>query len=220
LIGYLIDYYQDIYQALRNSPAWNETAFVITYDEHGGFYDHVPPPDSGVPSPDGIVASNGFQFDRLGIRIPTVAISPRIKRGTVVHDPSGPTSTSRYDSTSIMATANQIFGISEHLTQRDAWAGTFESIFQNEVRTDCPETIKLEKRTTKSLRDVHTQPPNDHQLIQIEFYCKQNQITDPNCGKGLVTQRDVVAWLEEQICVFEERILPHVRLNSKTKCRE
>lgn len=60
-----------VYEAIRNSPYWEQTAFLITYDEHGGFYDHVTPPQHGIPSPDGIVASDGFQFNRLGIRIPT-----------------------------------------------------------------------------------------------------------------------------------------------------
>jgi phospholipase C len=38
-----------VYEALRASPQWEETLFLITYDEHGGFYDHVAPPDQGVP---------------------------------------------------------------------------------------------------------------------------------------------------------------------------
>ena len=69
-----------MYEALRASPQWNETLFLITYDEHGGFYDHVAPPDQGVPG-DGQVASNGFSFDQLGVRIPTIAISPWIAKG-------------------------------------------------------------------------------------------------------------------------------------------
>jgi phospholipase C len=42
----------------------------------GGFYDHVPPPQKGVPSPDGVVSPEGFTFDRLGIRVPAVIASP------------------------------------------------------------------------------------------------------------------------------------------------
>jgi phospholipase C len=117
--------YKAIYEALRASPFWQKLAFIITYDEHGGFYDHVAPPQEGVPSPDGVKASNGFAFDRLGIRVPTVLISPLVKAGTVVHKPSGPTPTSQYESTSIIATANKIFGINKHLYARDSWAGTF-----------------------------------------------------------------------------------------------
>jgi phospholipase C len=43
-----------VYEALRSSPAWNDTLFLITYDEHGGFYDHVPTPVRDVPVTDGI----------------------------------------------------------------------------------------------------------------------------------------------------------------------
>ena len=77
---------KEVYEALRAGPKWNETLFMITYDEHGGFYDHVAPPSQGVPAPDNMMAANGFKFDRLGVRIPTLAISPWVKKGRVVHD--------------------------------------------------------------------------------------------------------------------------------------
>lgn len=75
---------KEVYETLRSSPQWNQTLFVITYDEHGGFYDHVATPNKGVPSPDGIVGPDPFffKFDRLGVRIPTIAVSPWIKKGT------------------------------------------------------------------------------------------------------------------------------------------
>jgi phospholipase C len=67
---------KDVYEALRASSNWNKTLFIITYDEHGGYYDHVPTPLANVPSPDGIIGikgekGEGFKFDRLGIRVPT-----------------------------------------------------------------------------------------------------------------------------------------------------
>lgn len=75
---------KEVYEALRNSPQWNEILFVIIYDEHGGFYDHVATPVEGVPSPDGIVGPDPFkfQFDRLGVRIPAIIVSPWIEQGT------------------------------------------------------------------------------------------------------------------------------------------
>ncbi|KAK2979377.1 hypothetical protein RJ640_025750 [Escallonia rubra] len=75
---------KEVYEALRSSPQWNEMLFVIIYDEHGGFYDHVPTPVTGVPSPDGITGPEpyNFQFDRLGVRVPVIMISPWIERGT------------------------------------------------------------------------------------------------------------------------------------------
>ncbi|KAF9675660.1 hypothetical protein SADUNF_Sadunf09G0055400 [Salix dunnii] len=75
---------KEVYETLRASPQWNETLLVITYDEHGGFYDHVVTPVSGVPSPDGIVGPEPFlfKFDRLGVRVPTIVVSPWIEKGT------------------------------------------------------------------------------------------------------------------------------------------
>lgn len=75
---------KEVYETLRASPQWKEMALLITYDEHGGFYDHVPTPVSGVPSPDGITGPDPFyfQFDRLGVRVPTILVSPWIDKGT------------------------------------------------------------------------------------------------------------------------------------------
>ena len=58
--------------------------FIITFDEHGGFYDHVPPP-MNVPNPDGLYATDPvlFKFDRLGVRVPTLMISPWINKVTI-----------------------------------------------------------------------------------------------------------------------------------------
>lgn len=80
-------YIKDIYESVRASPQWNETLLIITYDEHGGFYDHVTPPDVDIPAPnDGEVSypGEGFQFNRLGLRIPTLLISPWIAKNTIV----------------------------------------------------------------------------------------------------------------------------------------
>lgn len=75
---------KEIYEALRSSPQWNQTLFVITYDEHGGFYDHVQTPYVDIPNPDGNTgpAPYFFKFDRLGVRVPTIMVSPWIKKGT------------------------------------------------------------------------------------------------------------------------------------------
>lgn len=75
---------KEVYETLRASPQWKEMAILITYDEHGGFYDHVPTPVTGVPNPDGIIGPDPFyfRFDRLGVRVPTILVSPWIDKGT------------------------------------------------------------------------------------------------------------------------------------------
>ncbi|KAG8391399.1 hypothetical protein BUALT_Bualt01G0183600 [Buddleja alternifolia] len=135
---------KEVYEVLRSSPQWNEMLFVIIYDEHGGFFDHVPTPVTGVPSPDGIVGPEpyNFQFDRLGVRVPAIMISPWIEKGTVLHGPSGPYPTSEFEHSSIPATVKKIFNLEEFLTKRDAWAGTFDSVINRTTpRADCPETL-------------------------------------------------------------------------------
>ncbi|KAK9911530.1 hypothetical protein M0R45_035431 [Rubus argutus] len=133
-----------VYEALRSSPQWNEMLFIIIYDEHGGFYDHVPTPVKDVPSPDDIVGPEpyNFKFDRLGVRVPAFLISPWIDRGTVLHGPSGPFPSSEFEHSSIAATVKKIFNLKEFLTKRDAWAGTFDVILtRTSPRTDCPVTL-------------------------------------------------------------------------------
>lgn len=78
-----------VYNAIRNNDAlWASTALLVVYDEHGGLYDHVVPP---ACSPDGFVAQPGdtgtgmpFAFDRLGVRVPAILISPYVPKGTIV----------------------------------------------------------------------------------------------------------------------------------------
>ncbi|KAL9239370.1 hypothetical protein vseg_013701 [Gypsophila vaccaria] len=137
---------KEVYETLRASPQWNETLLVITYDEHGGFYDHVTTPYVNVPSPDGNTGPppSFFKFDRLGVRVPTIMVSPWIKKGTVVSKPKGPTPSSEYEHSSIPATIKKMFNLtSNFLTQRDAWAGTFDDVVGQltQPRTDCPVVL-------------------------------------------------------------------------------
>jgi len=75
-------YLKRIYDALTANPQrWASTLFIVTYDEHGGFYDHVPPPL--VPAPVPVGASYQQPFKSTGVRVPAMAISPFVPRGSV-----------------------------------------------------------------------------------------------------------------------------------------
>ncbi|OZG71118.1 phosphoesterase [Hahella sp. CCB-MM4] len=120
-------YLYDIYQALRNSPLWSKTLLIITYDEHGGTYDHVAPPENAAQPAD-CPDNEGFNFQRFGVRVPTVLVSPLIEAGTVFRVPEpdkdltgNSPSTTPFDHTSILATVEKRFGLSS-LTTRDAAA--------------------------------------------------------------------------------------------------
>lgn len=137
---------KNVYESLRSGPLWNKTLLLVTYDEHGGFYDHVPPPQAAVPNPDGICTKEGFNYERLGIRIPAIAISPWIKKNVLVHEPpkdQKPFPTSEYELSSIPATLRKIFPMlnQKPLNKRDAWAATFEHLLTDDYRDDCLATL-------------------------------------------------------------------------------
>ena len=107
----------DVYNAVLNGPGWNQTLLFITYDEHGGLYDHVPPP-SGATPPDATPGEFGFDFTRFGVRVPAVLVSPLIPAGTVFRVPAGSTP---LDHTSVLKTIQTRWGLPA-LTARDAAA--------------------------------------------------------------------------------------------------
>eukprot|EP00939_MAST-03C_sp_MAST-3C-sp1_P001220 g1220.t1 len=198
---------RDIYQAVRASPNWESTLLIFTYDEHGGFYDHVSPPQVGVPSPDGICTKEGFDFSRLGVRIPTIAISPWIPKGTLVHeapDAQKPFPTSEYELSSIPATLRKLFPeLGDPLTKRDAWASTFEHVLSlAESRDDCPTTLPVvpapeEGEMARQLnRDI-----DEHASGLMRTLCQLTP-TSEDCAekvvRGVRTYHDFAPWLERK----------------------
>lgn len=120
----------DVYDALAaNEELFRKSALIVTYDEHGGFFDHVIPgptvnPDGqNSPSPDDDpqFASFQFAFDRIGLRVPTIIASPWVGRGTVEH--------SMLQHTSIIKTVTELFGLAGPLNRRDASAASFADLF-------------------------------------------------------------------------------------------
>jgi len=126
---------KDVYEAIRNSPLWEKSMLLITFDEHGGFYDHVKPP-AAVP-PGDLANSDyvqfNFKFDQLGVRVPAIVVSPFTKKGLIDH--------TVYDHTSMLATTEKIFGIGS-LTNRDQAANDYLHLFSlASPRTDAPTML-------------------------------------------------------------------------------
>jgi phospholipase C len=139
----------EVYTHIKNNPqVWASTALLVVYDEHGGIFDHVPPPacpkdtfhstqvDPGTGLP--------FQFDRLGVRVPAILISPWIPKGSVVDRV--------FDHASIPATITKFFlGSYPQVSLREAAANIFlepnngqgnlanNLLSLDQMRGDCPD---------------------------------------------------------------------------------
>src|ERR1700733_11512169 len=138
-----------VYNAIKgNAALWASTALLIVYDEHGGIFDHVIPP---LCTPDQFTATANdtgtgqpFAFDRLGVRVPAILVSPWIPKGTIV---------SRvFDHASIPATVTKFFlGDYSPRSPRETSADVFiepqgpavdparNLLSLDVMRTDCPD---------------------------------------------------------------------------------
>lgn len=128
-----------LYDALRKSKQWPSILFIITFDEHGGLWDHVPP-TATVP-PDDNTAS--FDFETLGVRVPTILVSPYVAPGTVFRAPAG--SKFDFDHTSFIATILQWAGVdptTAGLGNRVAVAPTFDAVL-SETPFDSSPTFSV-----------------------------------------------------------------------------
>lgn len=138
------DFVAELYRSLTSSDQWEKTLFVITFDENGGTYDHVSPPCTSPSGLDRAPMPNdydhmdiktrtefGFEFDQLGIRVPTIFISPLIKRNTIIRSESE----TKFDHTSLIATILSWQEIDKKYWQmgkRVDEAPLFDSVFQTD----------------------------------------------------------------------------------------
>ncbi len=131
-----------IYNAIRTNPdLWKSTALLIVYDEHGGIYDHVVPPQV---TPDGYFADPGntgtgetFNFDRLGIRVPAILVSPYIPRGTVVPGTEAGANARIFEHACIPGTVTNFFlkGDAKR-TVRERNSSSFLDLLTDQMRPD------------------------------------------------------------------------------------
>ena len=123
-----------VYEAVRSSPEWEATALLVLFDEHGGCYDHVPPP--AAPVPDDFPGEQDFGFDRFGVRVPAIVVSPYTEPETVVE--------ALFHTTSVLRTLRERLDLGPALTRRDAAAPSLEIAFnRSEARSDRPAIVAL-----------------------------------------------------------------------------
>jgi phospholipase C len=186
----------DVYRALRGSPAWNQTLLIVTYDEHGGCYDHVPPPTGATP-PDSSVGEFGFDFRRFGVRVPAVLVSPWIAAGTVYRPPAG---TPPLDHTSLLATLEHRFSLPP-LTARDAVAPDVAgALTEINPRTDDPLTGVV---PPPSSANPNATMPSHLQKLHAELaaglYAGGQRLPISEALAPLRTNADYAAFIERRV---------------------
>jgi phospholipase C len=122
----------ELYEALAKSPAWNDTVLVIVYDEHGGFYDHVAPPE---------IPDDGSGYTTLGVRVPAIVVGPRVRK-QVSHQV--------FDHTSLIATILRRFAAKPEqalaaMPKRVQDAPHLGMLLEGAPRTDLDPRDKLHK---------------------------------------------------------------------------
>lgn len=142
-----------VFNALAGNPTlFDQTLLVVTYDEHGGLFDHVTPPKAQSPFPDGAV--KGFQYDRYGVRVPALFINPYVQRSQSgspagvfrPQPPSPPQPAYPFDHTSLLATLQAQFNLAgPPLTARSKVAPTFTGLVSPSNPKIPTQTIPLPK---------------------------------------------------------------------------
>lgn len=185
-----------IWNAVSTSRGWAETLLVITFDEHGGCYDHVLPPTGALP-PDAASSpgDQGFRFDRFGVRVPTVLVSPYIAPGTVFRS-DGPVP---YDHTSILATLRDWLEIPEAAmlrSQRVAAAPTVAQVLTLETpRSDTPA---IAARNLSTVATSVARAPNDLQRSLVAGTARRLQLDGAATLATIGTRQQAIDFFKRQ----------------------
>jgi phospholipase C len=148
----------DVYNAIRaREDLWQSTVLVITYDEHGGFYDHADPP-AAIP-PDANVQE--YTFDRMGVRVPAIVVSPWLEQG-VFHDP--------IDHTSLLQSLTARWGLGPMGARVAAAQDLLASLPRTTaVRADTPPRIAVAARAARARRAAPPAALTENQQAIVAF---------------------------------------------------
>jgi hypothetical protein len=170
---------RDVYNAIRaNDALWQSSLLVINYDEHGGFYDHVPPP--ATVAPDQYHDSSNFNFKTLGVRVPAIVVSPWLKQGVI---------SDTFDHTSVLKFLIEQFGLTNgYLGNRVAApsTNTFTKYLLNSPRSTYGQLTTANRELIAAPENL---PKSDLQQALIDVSRRlATQISDPNVRNALAAQ--------------------------------
>lgn len=205
-----------VYDTIRTCPYRDRILFIITFDEHGGTYDHVTPPSNAQPPFPDPVAKNGFKYDQFGVRVPAIVISDYIEAGTVFRSTTG----TPYDHTSILATLRDWLGIGGNafFTQnpRITAAPKLDNLLQNTaVNTNWPTVAPNWGAAAKlgflaaaqaDVEDLLDLPADDleHSLVEVvEQYMAYKR------SKGAAKPSTIATHIAAALAPLEKKFVVH-----------
>jgi phospholipase C len=139
-----------VYNAIRDNEAlWKSTLLIVTYDEHGGFFDHVPPP--ATVAPDG--NTREYAFDQLGVRVPAILVSPWVERGVCK---------TQFDHTSVLRYACDKWGMEQLSNRAQPNAGACRS------KSLLPELTRLAAPREDTPQSIAARPLPRGRAVAVE----------------------------------------------------
>ena len=186
-----------VFNAIVTSPQWakNEVLLIITFDEHGGCYDHVAPPTNAA-RPDNKKGEFGFDFKRFGVRVPAVIVSPFVRKGSVFHAAPGATP---YDHTSILATLRRLYTKLPAFSKREAAAPDLDAVLSGPARKGetplpvaAPKAMPAVAAQGASKQALAAQPMNDLQQSMVTAM-KQVMVAKAPAQKGIAATKALPA---------------------------
>lgn len=186
------DFLADVYNALRsNEEKWKHTLLIVTWDEHGGFADHVPPPTEVTP-PKGGTGDMGFDFTMLGVRVPALVISPYVRKGLLDNIVR--------DHTTILSTVRELYGLEEPFSDREASMPSLSSLLADEPSDHADQPFPEVK---SSGRDAEALMALDQDLGPLDEF--QRDVASAmvyvalqeNVDLGPIGKRDLAEWTQQ-----------------------
>ena len=185
------DLVRSVYNTLRaNDTLWKSSLFIVLFDEHGGFFDHVSPP-SAVP-PDH--HQEEWSFDRLGVRVPAILISPFVQNGV---------NSEVFDHTSLLKYLSDKWDLGS-LGERTANANSFADSIVSQARTDTPECLSPPSPT--QIQPAPLLTLTDHEASMISLSHALESMAQEDANVVAARSRQVLSGPASQIDAAVDRL--------------
>jgi phospholipase C len=186
----------EVYNALRaNEALWSSTLLVVVYDEHGGYYDHVSPP-APVPPPDH--HQEEFTFDRLGLRVPALLISPYAAKSVV---------STQFDHTSILRYLVDKWGL-RSLGARvgDPKTNSIGTALVSKAQTAAPTELAMPSSILNPTSPLPLTALSSHQSALFALSHSLESMTDADPNDVAARSRHVLTGPQSMIDVSMDRV--------------